>query len=177
MRRRVAGIELRLAAIDDRLDDVNRWLLDTLTLSAQAQAADPSVPHELAGLVSRLEHSAASPSAGETPAEPSGGQEGADLPSLAAWVNWVATAFDLSERWPSCWYRHEGLAFEMQSLRRWHVALSAQLASDPTSATRWSEALHRVGAQSARRIAQRCLSTHRDAPSLDQIPDGTARTE
>ena len=76
-------------------------------------------------------------------------------------------AFDLSERWPSCWHRHEGLVFEMQSLRRWHVALRTDPATDPSSAIRWSEALHRVNAESARHIAQRCLSTHRDAPPLD----------
>jgi len=78
-------------------------------------------------------------------------------------------AFDLSERWPSCWHRHERLVFEMQSLRRWHVALRTDLATDPSSAIRWSEALHRVNTQSARHIAQRCLSTHRDAPPLDLI--------
>jgi hypothetical protein len=104
----------------------------------------------------------------------SGDQQGDELASLAAWVNWVAMAFDLSERWPSCWHRHEGLVFEMQSLRRWHVALRTDPATDPSSAIRWSEALHRVNAQSARHIAQRCLSTHRDAPPLDLIPDGTA---
>jgi hypothetical protein len=78
-------------------------------------------------------------------------------------------AFDLSERWPSCWHRHEGLVFEMQSLRRWHLALRTDPDTDPSSAIRWSEALHRVNTQSARHIAQRCLSTHRDAPPLDPI--------
>ena len=177
MERRLAAIEVRLAAIDVRLDDVHRWLIETLTSSEHKPLGGTSEAVVHGRLLNALEHSSVSPAADEIPTVSSGGQEDIALPSLAAWVNWVAMAFDLSERWPSCWHRHRGLVFEMQSLRRWHIALRAELASDPSSATRWSEALQRVNAQSARHIAQRCLSTHRDAPPLDPIPDGHARSD
>lgn len=169
LERRVAAVELRLAAIDVTLDDVRRWLIETLTSSEHARLGGTSEAEAQKRLLNALEHSAASAAADAILPVSSGDQEVVALASLAAWVNWVAIAFDLSERWPSCWHRHEGLVFEMQSLRRWHVALRTELASDPISATRWSEALHRVNAQSARHIAQRCLSTHRDAPPLDSI--------
>jgi hypothetical protein len=169
MARRMAGIELHLAGVDDRFDAINRWLLDAPTASARAHPTVASASRHVADFLDGVERSAASPGAEETSVDSPGGPEGGAITSLATWVNWVAMAFDLSERWPSCWYRHEGLVFEMHSLRRWHIALGAQLASDPTSATRWSEALHRVAAQSARHIAQRCLSTHRDAPALDPV--------
>jgi hypothetical protein len=170
MERRVSAVELRLAAIDVLLDDVRRWLIETLTSSEHARRRGTSEGEAQNRLLNALEHSAASAAADTILPVSSGDQEVVGLASLAAWVNWAAMAFDLSERWPSCWHRHEGLVFEMQSLRRWHVALRNELASDPISATRWSEALHRVNAQSARHIAQRCLSTHRDAPCLDPMP-------
>jgi hypothetical protein len=166
--RRLAGIELRLTAIDVLLDDVHRWLIDTLTSNEHARLGGASDAEAQNRLLNALKHSAVS-SPATIPEVSSGGAEDIGLLSLAAWVNWVAVAFDFSERWPSCWYRHAGLVFEMKSLRRWHVALRVQFASDPSSATRWSEALHRVNAQSARHIAQRCLSTHRDAPPLDPV--------
>lgn len=171
LERRVAAVELRLGSIDVTLDDVRRWLIETLTSSEHARGGGTSEAEAQKRLLNALEHSAASAAADAILPVSSGDQGVVGLASLAAWVKWVAMAFDLSERWPSCWHRHEGLVFEMQSLRRWHAALRTELASDPISATRWSEALHRVNAQSARHIAQRCLSTHHAAPSLDPIRD------
>ena len=167
--RRLARIELRLTAIDVLLDDVHRWLIETLSSNEHARLGGATEAESQNRLLNALEHSAVSASPATIPEVSSGGPEDIGLLSLAAWVNWVAVAFDLSERWPSCWYRHAGLVFEMKSLRRWHVALHVQFASDPSSAIRWSEALHRVNAQSARHIAQRCLSTHREAPPLDPV--------
>jgi hypothetical protein len=168
----VADIERRLEAIDERFVDVNRFLLEALTAGTNADPASTSMSRQLADLLNAVNRPASSPHADETkPAGPPGNTRVDELTSLAAWVNWAATAFDLSERWPSCWYRHEGLVFEMQSLRRWHVALATQLTSDPSAPTIWSEALHRVAEHSARRIAQRCLSTHRGSQPLDPIPD------
>jgi|GEM_PF-3500503 len=177
LERRVAAVELRLAAIDVTLDDVRRWLIETLTSSEHARLGGTSEAEAQKRLLNALEHSAVSAAADAILPVSSGDQEVVGPASLAAWVNWVAIAFDLSERWPSCWHRHEGLVFEMQSLRRWHVALRTDPATDPSSAIRWSEALHRVNAQSARHIAQRCLSTHRDAPPLDRITVEVTTTE
>jgi hypothetical protein len=172
--RRLAAIDLRLDGIDILLADARRWLIDSLMAGEHARLRTTSEAAARDRLLNALEHSGLSLAAEATLPLSSGDQQGDELASLAAWVNWVAMAFDLSERWPSCWHRHEGLVFEMQSLRRWHVALRTDPATDPSSAIRWSEALHRVNAQSARHIAQRCLSTHRGAPPLDLIPDGTA---
>jgi len=172
--RRLAAIELRLEGIDSFIEDARRWLVDSLRTGARERPLTTSEAEARDRLLKAAEHSAASVVAGAILPASYGDQESFELASLAAWVNWVAMAFDLSERWPSCWYRHEGLVFEMQSLRRWHVALRTDLATDPSSAIRWSEALHRVNTESARHIAQRCLSTHRDAPPLDVItPDVT----
>ena len=167
--RRLAAIELRLEGIDSFIADARRWLLDSLMAGERARLRTPSEAAARDRMLNALEQSDTSIAADAILPPSSGDQEGVGLASLAAWVNWVAMAFDLSERWPSCWHRHEGLVFEMQSLRRWHVALRTDPATDPSSAIRWSEALHRVNAQSARHISQRCLSTHRDAPPLDLI--------
>jgi hypothetical protein len=167
--RRLAAIELRLDGIDTLLADSRRWLLGSLMTGERERLLTTSEAATRDRLLNALEQSDASIAADAMLPSSSGDQESVGLASLAAWVNWVAMAFDLSERWPSCWHRHEGLVFEMQSLRRWHVALRTDLATDPSSAIRWSEALHRVNTESARHIAQRCLSTHRDAPPLDPI--------
>jgi hypothetical protein len=167
--RRLAAIELRLEGIDILLEDARRWLLDSLMAGERDRLLTPSDAAMRDRLLNAVEQSGAYITADAILPPLSGDQASVELASLAAWVNWVAMAFDLSERWPSCWHRHDGLVFEMQSLRRWHVALRTDLATDPSSAIRWSEALHRVNAESARHIAQRCLSTHRDAPPLDPI--------
>ncbi|MFZ0130816.1 MAG: hypothetical protein WAL77_15480 [Candidatus Dormiibacterota bacterium] len=167
--RRLAAIEHRLEGIDILLEDARRWLLDSLMAGERDRLLTPSEAATRDRLLNAVEQSGASITADAILPPSSADQESVGLASLAAWVNWVAMAFDLSERWPSCWHRHEGLVFEMLSLRRWHVALRTDAATDPSSAIRWSEALHRVNTQSARHIAQRCLSTHRDAPPLDLI--------
>ena len=149
--------------------DARRWLIDSLRTGERERPLTTSEAEARDRLLKAAEQSGASIAADAILPPSSADQENVGLASLAAWVNWVAMAFDLSERWPSCWYRHEGLVFEMQSLRRWHVALRTDLVTDPTSAIRWSEALHRVNAESARHIAQRCLSTHRDPPPLDPV--------
>jgi hypothetical protein len=167
--RRLAAIELRLEGIDVFVADARRWLIDSLRTGERRRPLTTSEAEARDRLLNAAEHSAAPVVADAIVAASLGDRESFELGSLSAWVNWVAMAFDLSERWPSCWYRHEGLVFEMQSLRRWHVALRTALAADPSSAIRWSEALHRVNTESARHIAQRCLSTHRDPPPLDAI--------
>jgi hypothetical protein len=167
--RRLAAIELRLEGIDVFVADARRWLIDSLRTGERERPLTTSEAAARDRLLNAVEQSDASIAADAMLPSSSGDPESVGLASLAAWVNWVAMAFDLSERWPSCWHRHEGLVFEMHSLRRWHVALRTELATDPSSAIRWSEALHRVNAESARHIAQRCLSTHRDAPPLDPI--------
>ena len=167
--RRLAVIELRLEGIDVFVADARRWLIDSLRMGERERPLTTSEAEARDRLLKAAEQSGASTAADAILPPSSADQENVGLASLAVWVNWVAMAFDLSERWPSCWHRHEGLVFEMHSLRRWHVALRTDLATDPSSAIRWSEALHRVNTQSARHIAQRCLSTHRDAPPLDPI--------
>jgi hypothetical protein len=174
--RRLAAIELRLEGIDVFVADARRWLIDSLRTGERERPLTTSEAEARDRLLKAAEQSGASIAADAILPPSSADQENVVLASLAAWVNWVAMAFDLSERWPSCWYRHEGLVFEMQSLRRWHVALRTDLATDPSSAIRWSDALHRINAQSARHIAQRCLSTHRDAPPLDLISVDVATT-
>jgi hypothetical protein len=165
----VAAIELRLEGIDVFVADARRWLIDGLRTGERERPLTTSEAEARDRLLKAAERSGASIAADAILPPSSADQENVGLAPLAAWVNWVAMAFDLSERWPSCWYRHEGLVFEMQSLRRWHVALGTDLATDPSSAIRWSEALHRVNTQSARHVAQRCLSAHRDAPPLDPV--------
>ena len=167
--RRLAAIELRLEGIDSFIADARRWLVDSLVAGERDRPLTTPEAAARDRLLNAAEQSAASVVADAIVPPSYGDQESVELASLAAWVNWAAMAFDLSERWPSCWYRHEGLVFEMHSLRRWHAALRIDLATDPNSAIRWSEALHRVNAESARHIAQRCLSTRRDAPPLDPI--------
>lgn len=84
-----------------------------------------------------------------------------DLAALAWWVTWLVNAYDLSERWPACWYRHEGLVATLRALRRWHRALGNELAADPKAATDWHDALARTVDGNIAPVTQRCLTTHR----------------
>ena len=88
--------------------------------------------------------------------------------SLLDWVNWMARAFALSERLPSCWYKHEGAVVALRALRHWHTALQRGGSSDPSSTILWVDAVYRINDRMLRPVAQHCLSTHRDAPNLDR---------
>lgn len=91
-----------------------------------------------------------------------------EFASLLDWVNWMARAFALSERFPSCWYKHEGVVVALRALRHWHTALQRGGLSDPSSTILWVDAIYRINDRLLRPIAQRCLSTHRDAPNVDR---------
>ncbi len=84
-----------------------------------------------------------------------------DFLALALWVHWLINAYDLSERWPACWFRHEGLVEILRALRRWHMALSAELAGDPKAASDWHDALSRTVDRNMLAVTQRCLTAHR----------------
>lgn len=166
---RVTELERRVADIDHRFEAIAWCLADAL---ADDRFPDPAA-RELARTLAQA--TTAAPGPGDA-----GGDDAGDAAPIAppdgltAWVTWVTTAFDLTERWPPCWSLHEGLRFEMSGLRGWHMALSGTLAGDPSAPLRWSQALHRVADESARRIAQRCLGSHREAVELSQ-PRTTAR--
>jgi hypothetical protein len=95
-------------------------------------------------------------------------QPSEDVMSLLDWVNWMARAFALSERFPSCWYKHEGVVVALRALRHWHAALQRGGSSDPSSTILWVDAVYRVNDRMLRPVAQHCLSNHRDAPNLDR---------
>jgi hypothetical protein len=80
----------------------------------------------------------------------------------------MARAFALSERFPSCWYKHEGVVVALRALRHWNATLQRGGSSDPSSTILWVDAVYRINDRLLRPIAQRCLSTHRDAPDLDR---------
>ena len=73
----------------------------------------------------------------------------------------------LSERFPSCWYKHEGVVVALRALRHWHSALHREGSTTPSSTILWVDAVYRINDRMLRPVAQRCLSTHRDAPDLD----------
>jgi hypothetical protein len=138
--------------------------------TAQLDVALASVAGEVADLRARVgepRHAAAS-----EPSEGTAAVEGApprdDFVSLLDWVNWMARAFALSERFPSCWYKHEGVVVALRALRHWHATLQRGGSSDPSSTILWVDAVYRINDRLLRPIAQRCLSTHRDAPDLDR---------
>ncbi|MHB8489529.1 MAG: hypothetical protein ACYDC4_10140 [Candidatus Dormibacteria bacterium] len=138
--------------------------------AAQLDVGLASVAGEVAELRTRLDdaqHAAVSP------AEVSGAiaekaQAGEDFVSLLGWVNWMARAFALSERFPSCWCKHEGAVVALRALRHWHAALQRGGSSDPSSTILWVDAIYRINDRLLRPIAQRCLSNHRSDPDLDR---------
>ena len=137
--------------------------------AAQLDVGLASVAAEVAELRARLDdpqHAAVSPT------DVSGGtaenaQSSETFVSLLDWVNWMARAFALSERFPSCWYKHEGVVVSLRALRHWHSALQRGASSDPSSTILWVDAVYRINDRMLRPVAQHCLSTHRDAPELD----------
>jgi len=98
-------------------------------------------------------------------------QPSEDFASLLDWVNWMARAFALSERLPSCWYKHEGVVVALRALRNWHSALQRSGSSDPSSTILWVDAVYRINDRLLRPIAQGCLSNHRDPPNVDRPTD------
>jgi hypothetical protein len=138
--------------------------------AAQLDVGLASVAGEVAELRTRLDdpqHAAVSP------ADVRGGiaenaQPSEDFVSLLDWVNWMARAFALSERFPSCWYKHEGVVVALRALRQWHSALQRGGSSDPSSTILWVDALYRINDRMLRPVAQHCLSNHRDSPNLDR---------
>jgi hypothetical protein len=138
--------------------------------AAQLDVGLASVAEEVAELRTRLndpQHAAVSP------ADVSNGivenaQSSEAFVSLLDWVNWMARAFALSERFPSCWYKHEGAVMALRALRHWHSALQRGGSSDPSSTILWVDAIYRINDRLLRPIAQRCLSNHRSDPDLDR---------
>ena len=138
--------------------------------AAQLDVGLASVAGEVAELRTRLDDS---PHAAVSPADVSGGiadnaQPSEDFVSLLDWVDWMARAFALSERFPSCWYKHEGAVVALRALRHWQTALQRGASSDPSSTILWVDAIHRINDRLLRPIAQRCLSNHRSDPDLDR---------
>jgi len=83
--------------------------------------------------------------------------------NLAPWVTWLVNAYDLSDRWPGCWFQHEGLVETLRALRRWHAALTTELAADPKAATNWHDALFRTVDKNLQPVTHRCLTSHRES--------------
>ena len=138
--------------------------------AAQLDVGLASVAGEVAELRTRLDDPQ---NATVSPTDVSSGaaeneQSSEEFASLLDWVNWMARAFALSERFPSCWYKHEGVVVSLRALRHWHSALQRGGSSDPSSTILWVDALYRINDRMLRPIAQHCLSNHRDAPNLDR---------
>jgi len=145
-----------------RIADLTKW-------AAQLDVALASIAGEVADLTVRIgdPHNAAVSEPSASTAAVEGARPSGAPASFVEWVDWMARAFGLSERFPSCWYKHEGVVAALHALRRWHAALQRGDSSDPTSAILWMDAVMRVDDRLLRRIAQRCLSTHRDPPGID----------
>ena len=138
--------------------------------TAQLDVALASVAGEVADLRARVgePRNAAVSKPSESTVAIEGAPPSDDFVSLLDWVDWMARAFALSERFPSCWYKHEGAVVALRALRHWHTALQRGGSSDPSSTILWVDAVYRINDRMLRPIAQRCLSTHRDAPDLDR---------
>jgi hypothetical protein len=149
-----------------RIAALTKWV-------AQLDVGLASVAGEVAELRTRLDDPQ---HAADNPAPVSGGiaehaQSSDDFVSLLDWVNWMARAFALSERFPSCWYKHEGAVVTLRALRHWHTSLQRGGSSDPSSTILWVDAIYRINDRLLRPIAQRCLSSHRSDPDLDRLTE------
>jgi hypothetical protein len=151
------------ASTAGRIAALTKW-------AAQLDVGLASVAGEVADLRARFgePRNATVSEPSETTAAIEGAPQSDDLVSLLDWVNWMARAFALSERFPSCWYKHEGVVVALRALRRWHSALQRGGSSDPSSTILWVDAVYRINDRMLRPVAQHCLSNHRDAPHLDR---------
>jgi hypothetical protein len=145
-----------------RIAELTKW-------AAQLDVALASIAGEVGDLRARIgdPHNASAPEPKGSEAPVEGTQPSDAVASFVDWVDWLARAFGLSERFPSCWCKHEGVVTALQALRRWHAVLQRGDSSDPTSAILWTDAVMRVDDRLLRRVSQRCLSTHHDPPGID----------
>lgn len=177
-RKRGEGDQLlqRLVGIDARLDDHEDRLNKAYASAADATQAWRSISRQVTNLLRTGPPAADSATMHADDTDEAVMHD--DAAGLEDWVRWVVPAYDLSEYWPLCWQRHEGLVQQLVGLRRWHAALATELAGDRTARSRWFDALYRLNEHLARPISQLCLASHRDSPSLDtrRRPPRMART-
>jgi hypothetical protein len=147
--------------VRERVVELTRW-------HAKLEGACAATADEVAELRSRLDALPATiPERGAIPWRALGTQgRRQELGELAAWATWVVNAYDLQDRWPACWYQHEGLVELLGALRRWHVALTTELIGDAPAATLWHEALYRTVDRTMLAVTQRCLTSHRETMPL-----------
>ncbi len=152
--------------VRERLVELTRW-------HATLEGACAATAGEVAELRSRLDALPATiPQGGAIPWRALGTQSRRqELGELAVWVTWVVNGYDLQDRWPACWYRHEGLVELLRALRRWHAALTTELLGDATAATIWHEALFRTVDRTMLAVTQRCLTSHRETSPLAPLSD------
>jgi hypothetical protein len=152
--------------VRERVVELTRW-------HAKLEGACAATADEVAKLRSRLDALPATiPERGAVPWRALGTQSRRqELGELAAWVTWIVNAYDLQDRWPACWYRHEGLVELLRALRRWHAALTTELIGDAPAATLWHEALYRTVDRTMVAVTQRCLTSHREASPFAPVSD------
>ncbi len=154
----------RLADIDDLLAEHNEKLSLTMDQAASADEGWKSVSRQLESL--GLEATAVEERSHASVADIYDDPTLVDATGLVAWVAWLVPAYDLSDQWPLCWFRHEGLVAQLLALRRWHTALFTMQSDDPAAPSKWHDALYRLNERAARRITQSCLATHRNPPAI-----------
>jgi len=155
----------RLAEIDERLADQDKRLVGSVQMAAEADERWKVISRRRDGLRRDTTH-AEERSHADVAADHHAGPTPLDTTGLLAWVTWLVPAYDLSEQWPLCWYRHEGLVAQLLALRRWHAALFTEQSDDLLAPSKWHDALYRLSERGARRITQTCLATHRDPPAI-----------
>ena len=165
----------RLAEIDERLADHDKRLVGSVQTAAEADERWKVISRRQDGLRRDTTHAEERPHA-DVAANHHADPTPLDTTGLLGWVAWVVSAYDLSEQWPLCWYRHEGLVAQLLALRRWHTALFTEQSSDLAAPSKWHDALYRLSERAARRITQTCLATHRDPPAIPVRDDARLAT-
>ena len=160
-----AEVLRRLAEIDQRLADHDKRLVDSVQTAAEADERWKVVSRRRDGLRRDTTHAEVRSHA-DVVADHHADPTPLDTTGLLAWMAWLVPAYDLSEQWPLCWYRHEGLVAQLLALRRWHAALFTEQSSDLLAPSKWHDALYRLSERAARPITQTCLATHRDPPAI-----------
>ncbi len=154
--------------VRERVVELTQW-------HAKLDGACAATAKEVAELRSRLDALPATlPERGAIPWRALGTQSRRqELGELAVWVTWVVNAYHLQDRWPACWYQHEGLVELLRALRRWHAALTTELIGDAPAATLWHEAMYRTVDRTMLAVTQRCLTSHRETSPWAQLSDET----
>jgi hypothetical protein len=154
-------------SISGRIQELTKWV-------ARLDIACASITEEVADLRTLLAAGSPATSTTARPGSVEAAIDGDSLVNVAVWVEWLVNSYRLGDRFPECWYLHDGLVEVLCAMQRWHSTLKRDQRGDPSHLVLWVDALYRLDDRLFARITQRCLSSHDKVspwkgPTIDEL--------